>query len=132
MVSWTRKNNIFLPPFTAENLASRDRFGRPVPRQPAHSPHSGRVWCLLAGFFTSSAPVSSYLYRQSPSDQSRVYQLTKLRTDGVHCREAVGTGPDVLKVVPVTDAFFSGIAMDQLMCTALFAHPQMVCSGYRL
>ena len=30
-----------LPPFGPENLVSRDRFGRPVPRQPAHSPHSG-------------------------------------------------------------------------------------------
>ena len=27
--------------FAPENLVSRDRFSRPVPRQPAHSPHSG-------------------------------------------------------------------------------------------
>ena len=25
----------------ADNLVSRDGFGRPVPRQPVHSPHSG-------------------------------------------------------------------------------------------
>ena len=31
---------VSLFPFAAENLVSRDRFGRPVPRQPAHSPHS--------------------------------------------------------------------------------------------
>ena len=30
--------NLFL--FAPENLVSRDRFGRPVPRQPVHSPHS--------------------------------------------------------------------------------------------
>ena len=30
-----------------------------------------------------------------------------MRTDVVHCRESVGTGPAVLKVVPVTDAAFS-------------------------
>ena len=37
-----RKSYIFpCPPFAPENyLVSRDRFGRPVPRQPAHSPHS--------------------------------------------------------------------------------------------
>ena len=33
--------NISLSPFAPENLVSRDGFGRPVPRQPAHSPHAG-------------------------------------------------------------------------------------------
>ena len=35
-----RKAYIFpvLSPFAPENLISQDRFGRPVPRQPAHSP----------------------------------------------------------------------------------------------
>ena len=33
--------HIFLPPFTLENLVSRDGFGRPVPRQPAHFPYLG-------------------------------------------------------------------------------------------
>ena len=42
VVSWTPgKMNISLSPFASENLVSRDGFGRPVPRQPAHSPHSG-------------------------------------------------------------------------------------------
>ena len=36
-----RENEYSLFPFTPENLVSRDGFGRPVPRQPAHSPHSG-------------------------------------------------------------------------------------------
>ncbi|CAN0259758.1 unnamed protein product, partial [Ascophyllum nodosum] len=31
-------------------------------------------------------------------------RVTQLRTDGVHCRESVGTGPVVLKVVRVTGA----------------------------
>ena len=30
-----------LSPHAPENLVSRDGFGRPVPRQPAHSPYSG-------------------------------------------------------------------------------------------
>ena len=35
------KLNITLSPYIPENLVSRDRFSRPVPRQPAHSPYSG-------------------------------------------------------------------------------------------
>ena len=31
-----RENNILLSAFVPENLVSRDRFGSPVPRQPAH------------------------------------------------------------------------------------------------
>ena len=34
------------------------------------------------------------------SGQSRVYRVTLLRTNGVHCRESAGTGPVNLKVVP--------------------------------
>ena len=47
-----------------------------------------------------TAPI--YLYRQPPSDQSRVYQVTQLRPDDVHCRESAGPGPVVSKIVPVT------------------------------
>ena len=36
-----RALNISLSPFAPGNLISRDRFGRPVPRQAAHSPNSG-------------------------------------------------------------------------------------------
>ena len=36
VVSWTGKINIFLSAFAPENLVSRDGFGSPVPRQPAH------------------------------------------------------------------------------------------------
>ena len=39
------------------------------------------------------------LNRHTPSAQSRVYRVTQLRTDGVHCRESAGTGPVNLKVV---------------------------------
>ena len=47
-----------------ENLVSRDGFSRPVPRQPAHSPNSGRIWCLLiTRFLLSSATASIYLYK---------------------------------------------------------------------
>ena len=36
VVSWTGKMNISLSGFAPENLVSRDGFGSPVPRQPAH------------------------------------------------------------------------------------------------
>ena len=36
------RGNVFsLSPFAPENLISRDGFGRPAPRELAHSPHSG-------------------------------------------------------------------------------------------
>ena len=34
-------------PIASQNLVSRDGFGRPVPRQPIHSPHSARSGALL-------------------------------------------------------------------------------------
>ena len=48
------------------------------------------------------------LNNHTPLGQSRVYQVTQLRTDGVHCRESAGTKPVVVRVVPVTDAAFAG------------------------
>ena len=36
-----------------------------------------------------SAAVSIYIYDHTPSGQSRLYRVTQLRTDGVHCRESV-------------------------------------------
>ena len=38
--------------------------------------------------------------RHTPSGQSRVYRVTQLRTDGVHCRQFAGTGAVNLKMVP--------------------------------
>ena len=36
-----------------------------------------------------SAAVSIYINHHTPSGQSRLYRVTQLRTDGVHCRESV-------------------------------------------
>ena len=41
-----------------------------------------------------------FFNRHTPSGQSRVYRVTRLRTDDVHCRESASTGPVNLKVVP--------------------------------
>ena len=94
--------NISLSPFAPGNLVSRDGFGRPVPRQPAHlytQAESG-AYLLLYSFRVPRRHPFIYLNRHTPSGQSRVYRVTQLRTDGVHCRESGGTGPVTLKVVP--------------------------------
>ena len=46
--------------------------------------------------------------RRTPSSQSRVYRVTQMHIDGVHCRESAGTGPVNLKAVPVTGAALAG------------------------
>ena len=40
------------------------------------------------------------LTRHTPSGQSRVYRVTQLCTDGVHCRVSAGTGPVDHRLVP--------------------------------
>ena len=55
-----------------------------------------------------------------------------MRTDGVHCRESAGSGPEALKAVPVTGAAFSGITMDQFLCASLFPHPLLVVGMFKV
>ena len=58
-----------------------------------------------------------YLNRHTPLlGQCRLYRLTQLRANDVHCRESAGTGPVVLKIVPVTGAAILQVTMDQLIC----------------
>ena len=70
-------------------------------------------------FLPISAVTRIYLCREPLSGQSRVYQVTQLRTDDVHCRESAGTGAEAFKVVPGTGAAFSGVTRDNLMCASL-------------
>ena len=110
--------NIFMSPFAPENLVSRDGFGIPVPRQPAHL----HTQAESGAYSRDSSRVPRwrpfiYLNRHPPSGQSRVYRVTQLRTDGVHCRESAGTGPVNLKVVPNGCCLW--ITMDQLICASL-------------
>ena len=110
--------NISLSPFAPENLVSRDGFGSPVPRQPAHlhtqaesvniNININGAYLFLTGFLPISAAASIYLYRHTPSDQSRVDWVMQLRTHGVHCRESAGTGPVVPSVVPILGAALTG------------------------
>ena len=90
--------------FVPENLVSRDGFGSLVPRQPAHlhSPtESGDYTYGIPPKFRDGVHLMIFISnRHTPLGQSRVYRVTQLRTDGVHCRESAGTGPVNLKVVP--------------------------------
>ena len=102
------ENEYFPVPFAPEKMVSRDGFGSPVPRQPAHL--HAQVECGAYLRDSSQLPRRRpfiYLNRRTPSGQSRVYGVTQLRTDGVHCRESAGTGRVNLKVVPVTGAVFA-------------------------
>ena len=96
-----RKINISLSAFTPANLVSRDGFGSPVPRQPAHLHTQGESGALTHGIPPDfRGGVHLFFNRHTPSGLSRVHQVTQLRTDGIHCQEYAGTGPVVLKVVP--------------------------------
>ena len=69
-----------------------------------------------------STAASIYFYQHgTPSGQSRVYRDTQVRTDGVHCRKSVGSGPAVLKVVRVTGAAFAS-PWTKCYCAPLFSH----------
>ena len=94
------RDQLNMSPFAPENLVSRDKFGRPVPRQPAHlhtQPESG-AYLRDSSRFPRRRPFI-FLYRHTSSGQSRVYRVTQFRTGGVHCGESPGTGPVNLKVV---------------------------------
>ena len=59
-----------------------------------------------------------------------LYQGTHLRTDCAHCKESTGTRPEIPKVVPGTDAAFSGTTVNDFLCASLFPRPLSVCSGH--
>ena len=69
-----------------ENLVSRDSFGSSVPSQRAHL-HTQADESGAYLWDSSRVPrrrLYIYLNRHTPSGQSRIYRVTKLRTDGVH------------------------------------------------
>ena len=99
-VNSTEIINISLSPFAPEDSVSRDRFGRPVLRQPAcsFSTLRLRIWC--------SRDSSRFVRRRLliyPAIRHRVSPefigSPNLRADDVHCRESVGTAPVIFKVV---------------------------------
>ena len=88
-----KKMNTSVSAFAPEKLISRDGFGSPVPRQPAHlitQAESGACFYGIPPEFRGGVHLF-ILYGRKPSGQSRVYRVTQLRTDGVDCRVSAGT-----------------------------------------
>ena len=106
-----RENVFFLFAFTPENLVSRDVFGRPVPRQPAHLYTRAESGAYVRD--SSRVPWRHpFIYLKPTSGQSRVNRVTQLRTYGVHYRESAGTGPVNLGVIP-NESYLGRSPMDQ-------------------
>ena len=105
-----RENEKIPYPRSRLRIWSRETvFGRPVPRQPAHlhtQTESG-TYSRDCSRFPRRRPFI-FSNHHTPSGQSRVYRVTQVRTDGVHCRESAGTRPVVLKVVLATGAAVAG------------------------
>ena len=97
-----RENEYSLSPFAPENLVSRDGFGSPVPRLPAHLHIQAEYDAYVRDPFRFPRRRSFiYLNSHTPSTQSRVYRVAQLRIDGGrHWQESADRGPVDLKVVP--------------------------------
>ena len=65
MVSRTRKNNFSLSPFAPENLASRDGFDSPVPRQSAHLYKFSRLNLVLSNGIPHESRGGVHLFIQT-------------------------------------------------------------------
>ena len=119
VVSSTGKVNISLSAFAREDLVSRDGFGSPVPRQPAHLHAQAESGAYFRNSFRVPRRLHLFLLNpHTPSGQSRVYRVTQLLTDGIHCRVSAVTGP-VNLVVPNESAALAQVTMDQLICASL-------------
>ena len=75
-----------------------------------------------AGVTQEAGHTGFLIHLLSPSGQSRVYRVTQLRTDGIHCQESTGTGPVNLKVVPNESAALAGHHEPINMCLS-FSRP---------
>ena len=108
-----------LSPIAPENLVSRDGFGSPVPRQPAHFRTQVESGALLTGFLPSSAAASNYLLKPpyangsvpSLSDHAIAYRwrsLSRVRRHG-----ASKPQDSSKRVLPWQ------VTMDQIICASL-------------
>ena len=118
VVRWTGKIQFSLS-LPDSLVFLRFRLDRPVPHQPAHSPHPDWIWCLLTGlnspFLLSDAvSTSSGMRHQASPEFIRSCNCSK---DDVHYREFTGTGPVAFKVAQQTEASYSGDPVDKLRCS---------------
>ena len=117
-----------LSPFAPENLASRNRFGHSAPAS-AHSLFTPRLNLMLTRELLPFL-LSAFRDDQPPSGQSRVYRVTRLRTNGVHRREPAGTR-SVVQVSPSNGgAAYLGISpLDQLTYALPYFFPSRPTAG---
>ena len=92
--------NISLPAFAPENLVT----GSAAPSRVSLLISVLRRNLVLTYEISSEfrGGVNSFMIqnRHTPSDQSQIYRVKQLRTDGVHCQRSAGTGSVNLKAVP--------------------------------
>ena len=123
-----KRETIFPCPRTRLRIWSRETFSA-VPSRVSllilHTQAESSAYSRDSSRFPRRRPFIC-LNRHTPLGPSRVYRVTQLRTDGIHCRESASTGPVVLKIVPVTGAAILQVTMDQLMCASLFPRPLLV------
>ena len=120
------KMNILLSPYVPEDLVSRDGFSCPVPRVSLLILHTRAESGAYSRDSSRVPRQRPFIYLKPSYTIGSVNGVMQLRTDGVYCRQSAGTGPVVLKVVPVTGAASLQVTMDQLMCASLFPHPLLV------
>ena len=117
--------NISLSAFAPENLVSRDGFGSPVRRQLAHlhtQADSGAYFLRDSSRVPRQRP---FIHLKLPYTIGSVPSLSGWRSLLTRvCRHRAAV--EVLKVIPVTGAAFSGVTMDQLRCASIFPHPLII------
>ena len=119
--SWLAEQGklIFPCPRSCLGICLARRVRQSHPASACSSPYSGGIWYLWdSSRFTRWRPLI-YLNSLTRLGQSRVYRVTQLRTDGVHCRESICTGPVNLKVVLNGRCLSLQVTMDQLICASL-------------
>ena len=100
------------------NRLTRDGTAEPVSRDQISGMHGDRGMFIFPVQLTTSRIIGNLTYPVDPYSCymcdhyvcmvthiarvwiNRVYRVTQLHTDGVHCREFAGTGPVNLKAVP--------------------------------
>ena len=118
VVSWTGKINISLSPFATENLVSRDGFGSPVPRQPAHlhTLAESRAYLVRDSSRVSRRRLFIYLSRHTTSGQSRVIEsrsCVPMAFTAVRWHRTSKPQGSSKRVLPWL------VTMDQLICASL-------------
>ena len=124
-------------PGSCLRIRSRETGSAVPARVSLHILHtqSDRILCLLVGLLPAFHDgVHIIYYFQPPSGRSSAYLsgLTRLLTDGAHCREfLLSRGPVVLEVIPITnnacclsdftmDNFFMHISVPTLTSVGLY------------